>query len=127
MQNDVNGMPRAGVMRLLDRGVRRMMMGLNNDSGGSPLSRPAAFWWRMPDGRRMFVCLGDSYPAGYNYFHQGSWRRGPVPRVAETVYRMPREGDFFSSDETSLRQAHGINGLCLSGSNRRHCLDRRHE
>ena len=82
VQNDVNGMPRAGVMRLLDRGVRRMMMGLNNDSGGSPLSRPAAFWWRMPDGRRMFVCLGDSYPAGYNYFHQGSWRRGPVCRAS---------------------------------------------
>ena len=57
MQNDVNGFPRAGAMLVLDRGVRHLLMGINADSGGPPFERPTAFWWKMPDGRRMLVYL----------------------------------------------------------------------
>lgn len=108
IQDDVNGFPRAGVVQLLDHGIHRLFMGMNGDSGGPPFHRPTAFWWRMPDGRRMMVYLGDSYPMGYEYFHEGDWRRGPVPRIAETYYRPPRAGDFFKTDEASLRQAQKI-------------------
>ncbi len=112
VQNDVNGMPRAGAVALLDRGVTRLFMCINSDSGGPPLARPGAFWWRMPDGRRMFVWLNDSYPNGYFYFEPHEWRRGPVPQAADTRYRPPRAGDFLRTDEASLRAAH------------RHCLER---
>ena len=40
MQDDANGFPRAGAMRLLDRGITRFLMGLNTDSGGTPISAP---------------------------------------------------------------------------------------
>jgi hypothetical protein len=108
IQNDVNGFPRAGAVELLDHGVHRVFMGINSDSGGPPFQRPMAFWWRMPDGRRLLMYLGDSYPSGYSYFHESDWRRGPVPRVAETAFRPPHAGDFFKTDEVSLRQAHAI-------------------
>jgi len=108
IQDDVNGFPRAGVVQLLNHGVHRLFMGMNDDSGGPPFPRPTAFWWRMPDGRRMMVYLGDSYPMGYEYFHKSDWRRGPVPRIAETAYRPPHAGDFFKTDEASLKQAHVI-------------------
>ncbi len=105
IQNDVNGMPRAGAMALLDRGVRYLFSGINEDSGGAPMNRPSAFWWKMPDGRRMFVYLNFSYPMGYWFFEPVEWRRGPVPRAGDTRYRPPRPGDFLRTDEASLRQA----------------------
>jgi hypothetical protein len=106
VQNDVNGFPRAGAVALLDRGIRYLFTGINEDSGGVPFRRPAAFWWKMPDGRKMLVYLNYSYPAGYGFFEKQEWRRGPVPRAADTRYRMPRAGDIFKSDETSVREAH---------------------
>jgi len=106
LQSDVNGFPRAGAMALLDRGVHRLLMSINGDSGGPPMQRPGAFWWKMPDGRRLFVWLNFSYPAGYDFFETAHWRRGPVPFASDTRYRPPREGDFFRTDEASLRAAH---------------------
>jgi len=106
IQNDVNGFPRAGAMQLLDRGIRRLMSGINEDSGGAPMARPSAFWWKMPDGRRLFVYLNYSYPHGYWFFEPVEWRRGPVPRAGDTRYRPPRAGDFLASDEASVRKCH---------------------
>lgn len=112
VQNDVNGMPRAAAMALLDRDIRYLMSGINEDSGGAPFRRPSAFWWKMPDGRKLFVYLNYSYPMGYWFFEPVEWRRGPVPRAADTCYRLPRPGDFLAADEASVRKAH------------RHLLDR---
>jgi hypothetical protein len=106
IQNDVNGFPRAGAVALLDQGVEYLLMGINSTSGGPPFSRPSAFWWKMPDGRRMFVWLGDHYARGFYYFHPQSWRRGPVPESTDTRYRPARPGDFFRADEASVRAAH---------------------
>lgn len=106
IQNDVNGMPRAGAVVLLDRGVTRLFMGINAESGGPPQKRPSAFWWKMPDGRRMFVWLGDAYNEGYSYFEPDSWRRGPVPEASDTRYRPPRPGEILPADEDSMRKAH---------------------
>ena len=107
IQNDVNGFPRAGAIGLLDRGVRYLFSGINEDSGGAPMRRPAAFWWKMPDGRRLLVYLNYSYPEGYWWFEPVEWRHGPVPRAGDTRYRPPRPGDFLATDEPSLRKAHG--------------------
>jgi len=106
IQNDVNGFPRAGAVALLNQGVEYLLMGINSTSGGPPFSRPSAFWWKMPDGRRMFVWLGDHYARGFYYFHPQSWRRGPVPESTDTRYRPARPGDFFRADEASVRAAH---------------------
>ncbi len=107
LQDDVNGFPRAGAMEALNRGIHRLFMGINEDSGGAPFQRPSAFWWKMPDGRRMFVCLSYSYPTGYYFFEPAEWRRGPVVEAGDTRYRPPRAGDIFRSDEASVRKAHG--------------------
>ena len=106
IQNDVNGMPRAAALALLDRGVRYLFTGINEDSGGVPFPRPSAFWWKMPDGRRMFVWLNIGYGSGFDFFETAEWRRGPVPRAADTRYRPPRAGDILASDEASVRAAH---------------------
>lgn len=108
IQNDVNGFPRAGARRLLDRGVHRLFMGINDDSGGAPFGRSSAFWWRQPDGRRLFVWLNAHYGSGFEFFEPEEWRRGPVPYASDTRYRPPRAGDILRSDEASVRAAHEI-------------------
>jgi hypothetical protein len=106
LQDDVNGFPRAGAMALLDRGIRYLFTGINADSGGPPWKRPSAFWWKMPDGRKLFVWLGYSYPDGFGFFDPQSWRRGPVPLATDTRYRPPRPEEILRSDEASVRKAH---------------------
>jgi hypothetical protein len=106
IQNDVNGFPRAGAVALLDRNVANLFMGINATNGQAPFQVPMAFWWKMPDGRRLFVWLGDSYPNGFYYFFAESWRHGPVPESTDTRYRPPRRGEFYPTDEASLRKAH---------------------
>ena len=106
IQNDVNGVPRAAALALLDRGIHYLFTGINEDSGGVPFPRPSAFWWKMPDGRRMFVWLNTGYGSGFDLFEPREWRRGPVPHAADTRYRPPRAGDILRSDEASVRAAH---------------------
>ena len=106
VQNDVNGFPRAGAMALLDRNIRFLFSGINGDSGGAPFDRPSAFWWKMPDGRKMFVWLSLTYGEGFFFFETTEWRRGPLPLAADARYRPPRSGDILRCDEASLRAAH---------------------
>jgi hypothetical protein len=108
VQNDVNGTPRAAALALLDRGVHYLFTGINEDNGGVPFPRPSAFWWKMPDGRRMFVWLNIGYGSGFDFFEPHEWRRGPVPRAADATYRPPRAGDILRTDEASLRAAHRL-------------------
>ena len=105
IQNDVNGFPRAGAIALLDQNVVNLFMGINATNGQAPFQVPTAFWWKMPDGRRLFVWLGDSYPNGFYYFFADSWRHGPVPESTDTRYRPPRRGEFYPTDEAVLRKA----------------------
>jgi hypothetical protein len=107
LQDDVNGMPRAGAMQMLDRGIHRLFMGMNDPGMGPPMKRPTPFWWKMPDGRRVFVYYGFPYPTGNGLLNPG-WRRGPVPMAGDTRYRPPRAGDLFASDEVSVRKANEL-------------------
>ena len=106
VQNDVNGFPRAGAKALLDRGVRYLFTGINGDSGGPPLPRLTPFWWKQPDGRRLFVWMSLTYGDGFFFFEREEWRRGPLPLAADGRYRPPRPGDILRTDEASLRAAH---------------------
>jgi hypothetical protein len=106
MNNDVNGFPRAGALKMLDHGAAFLWMSINGHNGGAPFHVPSAFWWKMPDGRKLFVWLNTGYSAGYFFFHDYNWRQGPVPESTDTRYRPPREGDFFRSDEESVRKYH---------------------
>lgn len=106
MQIDVNGCPRAGALALLDSNVPYLWMSINGHNGGAPFSQPSAFWWKMPDGRRLLVWLNYSYPEGYYFFHDSEWRRGPVPESTDTRYQLPREGDFFKTDPESMKKYH---------------------
>jgi hypothetical protein len=92
-------------MALLDRNAANLFMGINATNGQAPFPVPMAFWWKMPDGRRLFVWLGDSYPAGFYYFFADSWRHGPVPESTDTRYRPPRRGEFYPTDKATLRKA----------------------
>ncbi len=106
VQNDVNGFPRAGAKALLDRGVPYLFSGINSDSGGPPLPRLTPFWWKQPDGRRLFVWMSLTYGDGFFFFETEEWRRGPLPLAADARFRPPRKGDILKTDEASLRRAH---------------------
>ena len=108
VQDDVNGFPRAGAMLLLDRGIHRLWTGINNDLGGAPVLAPSAFWWRMPDNRRMFVWVGIPYSEGYSYFHPTGWRRGPLPKAGDILYRPPTPNELLPVDDASLRVQHSF-------------------
>jgi hypothetical protein len=95
VQNDVNGFPRAGAKMLLDRGVRYLFSGINSTCGGPPLPRLTAFWWKQPDGRRLFVWLSLSYGDGFFLFDPVEWRRGPLPLAADELSpRSPGTADL---------------------------------
>lgn len=104
LQNDVNGMPRAGVMALMDRGAEFLWMALNGDTGGTPAPQPSAFWWAMPDGRKIFVWNSITYPDGY-YLFADEWRRGPLPTAGDARYRPPRAGDILVPSRKNLAAA----------------------
>jgi hypothetical protein len=106
LQNDVNGLPRAGAMALLDRDIHYFFIGINPEFGGPPLKTPAAFWWRMPDRRKLFVWLGYPYWEGYLFFAAENWRRG-YPAATDTRYRPPRPGEILAPNEAAVRKAHG--------------------
>ncbi|MBN2293451.1 MAG: hypothetical protein JXM70_13560, partial [Pirellulales bacterium] len=106
MQVDVTGMPRAGAVALLDRGVKNLWMASNSWFCREPFPRRKAFWWKMPDGRRLFVYLGVPYASAFTAFHDSGWRVGPVPEVASTEFRPPRPGESYPSDEAGVRAAH---------------------
>ena len=79
--------------------------GINNDLGGAPQHPPSAFWWKMPDGRRMFW-LGIPYSEGYYYFHPSGGGAGRSQRLA-IVYRPPTPNELLPIDDgESLRTQH---------------------
>ena len=106
MQDDVNGLPRAGAIALLDHGINRLWTGINVDLGGAPQKTPSAFWWKMPDGRRLFVWLGVPYSEGYHFFAPHNWRRGPLPAASDPLYRPPAPEEIFETDPASLQTEH---------------------
>jgi hypothetical protein len=106
IQDDVNGMSRAGMTALANHGIRELMMGLNNTWGGPPFPAPKAFWWKLPDGRRVFVYLARSYGQADDLFMPGEWRVGDSPAASDMAFRPPRTGEILPADDASVRAAH---------------------
>ncbi len=104
IQNDVNGFPRSAVMQALDQGVQYVWMGMN---GHHPFPVPTLSRWEMPDGRMAWLWSGVSYWAGYDFFHDKRWRT-MQREAANLLYRWPRDGEIFRSDEASVRAAHAV-------------------
>ena len=107
MQHDVNGFPRSAAMGLLDRDVKYLWTGINDHFGGSPFRQPHAFWWKMPDDRKILVWLGFPYWEGYLFFSEQQWRHG-IREASNTQFWSPRPGDILTDDEASVRKAHEI-------------------
>src|SRR5512138_3545359 len=84
-----------------------LLLGLEFSSGSRPpLPRLTAFWWKQPDGRKLFVWMSLTYGDGFFFFEKDEWRRGPLPLAADARFRPPRAGDILKTDEASMRQAH---------------------
>ncbi len=107
IQHDVNGFPRAAALKLLDKNVNYIWTGINPHWGGSPFELPTAFWWKMPDNRKMLVWAGYPYWQGYLFFAEHEWRI-QQREYANTETSWPRVGDLLLTDEASMRKAHEV-------------------
>ena len=107
MQHDVNGFPRSAAIGLLDHGINYLWTGINDHFGGAPFKVPYAFWWKMPDNRKILVWLGFPYWEGYLFFSEEQWRIQQTQANNSQVWS-PRPGDMLRSDEASVREAHQI-------------------
>jgi alpha-mannosidase len=67
MNCDVNGEAWPLVDLLLDLGIEGFSMAINDHFGGAPLSRPAAFWWQGPSGRKILAYNGWAYDTGWRF------------------------------------------------------------
>lgn len=107
MQHDVNGFPRSAAIGLLDKGVNYLWTGINDHFGGAPFKPPYAFWWKMPDDRKILVWLGFPYWEGYLFFAEEEWRSSQR-EANNTQFWSPRPGDMLMDDEASVRKAHEV-------------------
>lgn len=109
MQHDVNGFPRAAATRLLDRDIHYIWTGINPHWGGSPVEQPGAFWWKMPDDRKLLVWSGYPYWQGYLFFAEKEWRL-QQREYANTQTSWPRNGNILQTDDVSM---HGAYDVCV--------------
>lgn len=104
IQNDVNGFPRAVAERLPGMGVDYVWLGMN---GHHPFPVPTLSKWELEDGKHVWLWNGGSYWDAYDYFSPSKWRTWQC-EANDLMYRWPREGEIFASDEKSVLEAHDI-------------------
>jgi len=123
MQNDINGVPWGIIPSLREAGVKYLTMGVNNYSGGSPRRAPSLWWWQGPTDAKLLAWLGYGYGDGYNFFHHGSWRRGPVPACHDVWFNPPRDAEIFDASAEALKRAQVILQETLAGRARDYPYD----
>lgn len=104
IQNDVNGFPRAVAERLPELGVDYIWLGMN---GHHPFPIPTLSRWELGEGKHVWLWNGGSYWDAYDYFSPSKWRTWQC-EANDLMYRWPREGEIFASDEESVLKAHEI-------------------
>lgn len=109
MQIDVNGIPSAGAMRAIQKGIKYLWVGPNSYNGAPPFNNPTAFKWMLPNGESILTWINAAYNDAHFLFNE-NWREGPIPNSNDLRYRQPVKGDYFRDDEASVRKAHE---LCL--------------
>jgi len=106
IQIDVNGIPLGGLVLASERGVKQLWMSPNSYMGFPIKPAYQAFFWRLPNGRKILVWQND----GYNNFERlltpVEWRRGPIPAYHDLQFRPPDARDLYSADDTSIRKMH---------------------
>lgn len=105
MQIDINGMHTGGMEAAYDRGVKNFWIGPNFYLGVPPMPAPSAFWWKIAEGKKVFVWLNPAYNDGYQMFNE-NWRQGPVPNYSDLRYRPPEAGDIWACDDESMQRAY---------------------
>ena len=127
VQNDVNGFPRAGALALLDRGVRYLLIGYQRGQRRPSVPRPSAFWWKMPDGRRMLVWLElvTIAPASTSS-SRSAWRRGPSPRRRHALPPAPPRREFAGGRGRPSGGAPALHPAAAATSRRRVPVSDRH-
>lgn len=104
IQNDVNGFPRAIARRLPEMGVDYIWLGMN---GHHPFPIPTLSKWELGDGKYVWLWNGGAYWDAYDYFSQSKWRTWQC-EANDLMYRWPREGEIFASDDEAVLKAHEI-------------------
>lgn len=66
MDCDINGLPWPWVDAFLDGGINGFTMSINEHRGRSP-TRPRAWWWQGPSGRKILTWCGENYNWGRWY------------------------------------------------------------
>ncbi|MEM1115234.1 MAG: hypothetical protein AAGJ11_01940 [Bacteroidota bacterium] len=66
MNCDVNGQTWPLADLLIDAGISSLSMAINTHMGGAP-TRPEAFWWEAPSGRRLLALNGFHYMWGWRF------------------------------------------------------------
>jgi hypothetical protein len=106
VQNDVNGITRAMVMQFLDNGGKYLWMGINPVCGGAPMKTPYGFWWKMPDGKKIFVWVSDIYTSGSLLLNGYKHRYMGQTKAANTSVWTPNPGDMLMAQEDFVRESH---------------------
>lgn len=104
IQNDVNGFPRAAARKLREKGVNYIWLGMN---GHHPFPKPNLSKWNLGDGDEIWLWNGGPYWDAFDYFSESKWRTWQC-EASDLMYRWPREGEIFKSDEASVKKAHEI-------------------
>lgn len=106
IQIDVNGLPLGGAMKAAESGVEQVWMSPNSYMG-FPLSPASqAFYWRLPDGKRLLVWQNDNYNNWEKLMFPEEWRRGPIPAWSDLQFRPPEVFDRYEPSEENVRRRH---------------------
>lgn len=104
IQNDVNGFPRSVAQQLADKGISWIWLGMN---GRHPFPIPTMTRWKLSKDQEVWLWNGGSYWDGYDYFSEKNWRTNQC-EANNLMYRWPRKGEIFATDEASIRKAHKV-------------------
>ncbi len=92
MQNDVNGAAWCLPDYFSGIGIRYLTMGINKTRSILPFSRPTAFWWESPSGKRLLAFRPDHYMTGNFWQIQQGQAEAIVPGLGRYLNNLVGAG-----------------------------------